>query len=232
LACEIKGLQETTLIDWPGRLCSTIFLPYCNFRCPFCHAKQLVLEPETLETIPVETVLETVVRLEGWLDGVVICGGEPTLHEGLGDLIRALRGAGAAVKLDTNGSQPEALRGLLDEGLLDFVAMDVKAPLDDRYRRATGVNCDLEALRSSIRLIIDSGVDYEFRTTMCPEFVTPGDVVEIAQTLTGAKRLALQQFRPDNCLDPTLEELKPYPPDVLNEAARAAAPHVRKCIVR
>jgi len=230
--CQIKGFQENTLIDWDGKICSTVFLPYCNFRCPFCHARALVLDPDSLNTIPVQTVLDTLNRLRGWLDGVVVCGGEPTVHEGIEGLIRMLRETGMAVKLDTNGSMPGVLERLFVQGLVDYVAMDVKAPLDERYYRACGLRCDLEAVSQSVRLILNGTVQYEFRTTVCPAVLSFEDVVDLARGLEGAKLLALQQFRPHNCLDPAMEKVEPWAEDVLNRAAQAAAGYVEKCIVR
>jgi pyruvate formate lyase activating enzyme len=231
LKCLIKGFLENTLIDWPGKLCSIVFLPGCNFRCPYCHAKHLVHSDPLDESIPVGAVTQKLEELKGWLDGVVVSGGEPTLHDELEGLLEEFRKTGALTKLDTNGSDPEMIGHLVDRGLVDCVAMDVKAPLDDRYLAVTGGRADLACIRRSIKVIMDAGVEYEFRTTMCPAFVRVEDVVEIARSVSGARRLALQQFRPTDCLDESLEKVTPYDREVLERAARLAAEFVAECVV-
>jgi len=181
----IAGYHPTTLLDWPGRLAAIVFLPRCNFRCPFCHAGHLLGDPP--ETIPLEAVLAHLAEREGWLDGVVICGGEPTLWPALGGLCRRFRDAGLAVKLDTNGTRPDVLASLLADGLVDAVAMDVKAPLDARYARAAGVEAvDLDALRRSIALLAASAVEVEFRTTVVPTLLAEAEIRAIGETLAAA----------------------------------------------
>ena len=229
----IKGLLENTLIDWEGKIAAIVFLPRCNLRCHYCHSPHLVVAPSELETIPIEAVLELVNRREGWLDGVVITGGEPLLHGNLRDLIVALRDAGAGIKLDTNGTSPDALAALIDEGLLDYVAMDVKAPLvREKYEEIADVDCDLDALRRSADVLLAGRVDYEFRTTVCPQFTDGDDIVEIARAVAGAKRYVLQPFRPQGCLNASLLDVKPYQVETLREFADRAAEHVQSCVVR
>jgi len=181
----IAGYHSTTLLDWPGRLAAIVFLPRCNFRCPFCHAGHLLADPA--ETVPLEAVLASLAEREGWLDGVVICGGEPTLWPALGDLCRRFRDAGVGVKLDTNGTRPDVLAALVADGLVDAVAMDVKAPLDARYARAAGVETvDLQALRRSIAELAAAPIEVEFRTTVVPALHEEAEIEAIGETLAAA----------------------------------------------
>ena len=228
----IRGFIENTLLDWEGKVAAVVFLPGCNFRCGYCHARHLVEAAPSDEAIPLEAVLDTLERQRGWIDGVVISGGEPTLHPDLLDLIRALRAAGLGIKLDTNGSRPQVLERLLGLGLLDHVAMDVKAPLDDRYSAVAGAPVDLAAIRQSIDLLLGGQTPYEFRTTVCPDKLDAAGIEEIAQALRGARLYYLQTFRPVNCLDRSLEAAKPYNVDEMRELCRRAAPYVRRCAVR
>jgi pyruvate formate lyase activating enzyme len=161
---EIKGFIPNTMLDWEGMLASTIFLPRCNFRCPFCQNPDLVLHPERLETVPLDSVKFYISEREGWVEGVCITGGEPCLHEDLAGLCADIKSLGVGVKLDTNGSIPEVLERLLEEGLLDYVSMDVKAPLEPGpYRLATGLDrADVRAgadLRHSARVPDHRGAD-------------------------------------------------------------------------
>jgi len=228
----IKGLIENTLIDWEGKIASIIFLPGCNFRCPFCHAGPLVTAPNALETIPFSSFKEFLERQRGWIDGIVISGGEPTLHKSLPELCAAFREMNLGVKLDTNGSRPEVLSMLLERGLIDSVAMDMKAPLGEKYLTATGGKCDIEAVKESIALLIDSDIDYEFRMTVCPAFLDREDVIQAARDLRGAKRFVLQQFKPDFCLNESFRSIEPYPRVRLKEFAEEASKYVKMCFVR
>ncbi|MFW6161954.1 MAG: anaerobic ribonucleoside-triphosphate reductase activating protein, partial [Planctomycetota bacterium] len=197
----IKGFLPSTMIDWDGKLAAEVFLPGCNFRCPFCHASGLVLRPQELPTIPFQAVADHLRANDGWFDGVVVSGGEPTLHPGLADFIAALRELAPAVKLDTNGTHPEVVERLIADGLIEAVALDVKAPLDGRYARACGAEADLEAVGATIDLLRASGIEHEFRTTVVPGIHEPRDIVIIAQRLGEGERLVLQQFAPLECLD-------------------------------
>ncbi len=191
---RIASILPTTLIDYPGRVAALIYTPSCNFRCPFCHNPELVL-PEriaALDLIPDERVLSLLDERRGFLDALAITGGEPTLQPDLARFIRRVKGLGYLVKLDTNGSHPEILRELFREGLLDYVAMDVKSP-PERYPEFAGVEVDIALIEESIRLIESRAPDYEFRTTVAPG-VTKGDIRAIARWIKGAKRYVLQRF--------------------------------------
>jgi pyruvate formate lyase activating enzyme len=229
----IKGFLPSSLIEWEGKVAAAVFLPGCNFRCPFCHATDLVLGADKLNTIPFDAVARHLEANRGWIDGVVLSGGEPTLHAGLAHLIEALRTLVPGIKLDSNGASPEALDALVQKGLIDFVSMDVKAPLGEAYQRATGgVGVDCADIQRSIALLRDGGIGHEFRTTVVPGLHTQADVVAIARLLGPGERLVLQQFAPLNCLDPSLNERKPYGRDALRDMARAAAEHVASCHLR
>ncbi len=228
----IRGFIESTLLDWEGRIAAVVFLPGCNFRCGYCHARHLVTPSLSHEAIPLEAVLLNLRRQHGWIDGVVISGGEPTIHADLLDLITVFRAEGVPVKLDTNGSRPDVLARLLDLGVLDYVAMDVKASLDKKYFEVTAAAVDLDAVERSIGLLISSDVPYEFRTTVCPAHLDEQDVVRIAQVIRGARLFYLQPFRPVNCLDPSFDAIRPYNPDRMQAFRAAAAKYVRRCVVR
>jgi len=228
----IRGFLENTLLDWEGKLAAIVFLPGCSFRCPYCHARHLVERSSFDENIPLPAVLASLRAQKGWLDGVVISGGEPTFHPDLVELILLFRAQGLPVKLDTNGARPDVLRDLLERRIINYVAMDIKAPLDERYRELCGPEVNLDALRSSISLIIHGGVPYEFRTTVCPAFTGPSEIRGIGRAVRGAQLLYLQPFRPVNCLDPALHKVKPYNLDEMRELRALAAPYVRRCACR
>ena len=178
----ISGLQKMTLLDYPGKVACTVFLQGCNFRCPFCHNSDL-LGKDGPEEIPVETLLTFLKKRVGLLDAVCITGGEPTLQKDLPDLIRQIKALGYLVKLDTNGSRPGVLKALVEEKLVDYVAMDIKNS-PSRYGETVGLsNIDLTGVTESIRYLLDGHVDYEFRTTVADELHTPRDMEEMGQWL-------------------------------------------------
>lgn len=189
----ILGLQKLTLLDYPGRTACTVFMGGCNFRCPFCHNAPLVIPGREQEPYTEEEVLSYLKKRAGLLDGVCVSGGEPTLQEGLDAFLRQVKALDYQVKLDTNGSRPEALRALLRQGLADYVAMDVKSSPEE-YARACGVPVDLEKVNESIDLLLSGCVDYEFRTTVVAGLHTPQIIEQTARRIAGAKRYFLQAF--------------------------------------
>lgn len=199
---NIAGLEKCSCVDYPGRLAAVVFTAGCNWNCFYCHNRPLLNPQGGASRLAPETVLDWLARRRGFLDAVVISGGEPTLQAGLDEFIRAVRALGFAVKLDTNGTRPAVLRALLEEHLLDFVAMDIKAPLE-KYEAVCGVPVDPRALDESIELLLAGEVDYEFRTTVIPQ-LTADDVRAIAARIRGAKRYVLQQYRrpADGAADP------------------------------
>ncbi|MGQ9645756.1 MAG: anaerobic ribonucleoside-triphosphate reductase activating protein [Thermodesulfobacteriota bacterium] len=218
---EIKGFVETSFVDWPGKLCSVLFLPQCNFRCPYCHNHPLILHPDRYPSIPLEAILERLRTFRGWIDGICITGGEPTLHHDLSVFVRKLKNDGFLVKLDTNGSNPQILENLVKKREIDFVSMDVKAPLDPfSYRRATGIFIDLDLIQRSIDLLKREEVEYEFRMTVVPGFHSEEDIKRVGKELQAGRRFVLQNFNPENPLDPSLRHISPYDPNVLKRIER------------
>ena len=213
---QIKGFLETSFVDWPGKIASVIFLPYCNFRCPYCHNHGIVLNPEKLETISIEYVLNRLNKFKGWIDGVCITGGEPTLHPSLPEFIHKFRVQNFLIKLDTNGTNPHVLRNLISNKLIDYVSMDVKAPLDEiRYSKCAGVPVNLKDIRESISLLKGGTVPYEFRVTVVPSLLKEDDIIELAKQLARADKLTIQNFNPSDTLDTNLKHVKPYNEDEL-----------------
>jgi pyruvate formate lyase activating enzyme len=218
MTTEIKGFLETSFLDWPGKLCSVIFLPDCNFRCPYCHNHPLVFYPERYPAIPLEEIIDRLRSLKDWIDGVCFTGGEPTLHGDLPSLIREIKRYGFAVKLDTNGSNPQMLEDLIEAGEIDFVSMDVKAPLDFlSYRRSTGLPVDLKRILKSIEILKRGKTEYQFRMTFVPELHGEEDVKTLADQLKAGQKLILQNFNPEDPLDPTLKKTIPFDPRLLKE---------------
>jgi pyruvate formate lyase activating enzyme len=202
---RIGGFQKMTLIDYPGKLAATVFTVGCNFRCSFCHNPELVL-PEKfppLNNLEAE-FFQHLSKRKGKLEGVCITGGEPTLQPDLLDFIKKIKQMGFLVKLDSNGSQPEILKKIIAEKLVDFIAMDIKnSPAG--YKRAIGLDFEIKKIRQSVKLIMESGIDYEFRTTVVPGIHSEKDFEKIGQWLSGAKAYYLQEYRERHILDATLK---------------------------
>ena len=212
------GFQKTDLINFPGYVASTVFTRGCNFRCPYCHNPEFVIQGSDQtyfgETYTEEEVLSYLQRRRGMLDGLVVSGGEPTLHRDLMAFIRKVKALGLKVKLDTNGSLPDVLRQLLDEGLLDYVAMDIKAPLEKYH--LVGFT-DTDAIRSSVALLESSGVEHEYRTTCPKTILTPEDFPKMAALIGPSARWYLQTFNPSKTLDPAYNNESSYSEDELNQ---------------
>lgn len=220
---RIAGFLGSGMLDWPGRVTATVFVAGCPLRCPYCHNPELISEARITGSL--DTVLEHLRVRRQWLDGVVITGGEPTLDPALPQLIDQIRAQGLPVKLDTNGTNPDLLKTLLAQKVVDFVALDVKTS-PERYDRVTGMPGVWPLVERSIAAIIASGVDHEFRTTCYPLAVDRGDLVRLASRLKGGKRLVLQQFRAHRTLDAAAVSVKPYSPESLQRAAEACRTHV------
>ncbi len=237
---EIKGFLENSLIEWEGKIASVIFLPGCNFRCPWCHVPDLAFYPENLETVPFRQVEEVIRGQQGWLDGVVISGGEPTVHASLPEFIEQIKDRDVLVKLETNGSHPEMLRELIEDGLIDSVAMDIKNAVESvklkveskKYEKTVGMRIDVGKIRESMDILMKGNIDYEFRTTVVPAFLSEKDIEEIAKSIRGAKKYVLQQFVPENAYEEEMMRLKPYSREKFEEMARRAGAYVEECQVR
>ena len=223
----IKGIQKTSLLDYPGKISSVVFTPGCNFRCPFCHNPDLVENSPDLETIKEKELLEFLEERKKWIDGLVITGGEPCLQNDLPEFVRKVKETGLFVKLDTNGSLPDMLKRLIDNGNLDYIAMDIKAPLNPKaYRNAAGVDVDIEKIKRSIGLILGSGKEHEFRSTVLPRLHAKEDVVEMAKAVGGTKRYYIQQFRPLKTLDPAFTKSRRFNTEELEWMKRECSKYV------
>ena len=205
---SIKGYEKLSLVDYDLKLSTTIFFGGCNFRCPFCHNSSLVINPNSSDDIPFEEILEHLKKRRGVIDAVTFSGGEPTLFKNLKEYIKQVKELGYLIKLDTNGSNPSVLKELLEENLLDYVAMDIKNSFE-KYPLTCGVVVDVNNLKQSINLIMSSDVDYEFRTTLIKEHHNIEDIISISTLLNGAKKMRLQKYIPSvNCIDSTLHAVE------------------------
>ena len=226
---QIIGLQKLTLLDFPGRLACTVFLGGCNLRCPFCHNASLVLPRGDVSGMTADELLAFLQKRRGRLQGVCVTGGEPTLCPDLPDLLRQIHLLGFEVKLDTNGTNPALLRALLNEGLVDYVAMDIKNS-PHRYAETCGGADVLTQVKESAALLMESGVDYEFRTTLAHPLHTPEDMAAIGQWLHGAKRYFLQQFVDSGDLIGT--GLSPLTPEEMAAMREAVLPYIKETTLR
>lgn len=198
----ISGLQKTTLLDYPGHVAATLFLGRCNFRCPFCHNSDL-LDGDSSDPFSEESVLSFLKKRAGILQGVCITGGEPTLHQGLAEFITKIRGLGLKIKLDTNGYRPQVLKRLCSEGLIDYVAMDIKSGRSGYERAAGKKELDLSKIEESVSFLLENTVSYEFRTTAVKGIHTAEDFREIGPWLSGASAYFLQSYKEsENVLSP------------------------------
>ena len=207
---KIGGLQKVSLIDYPGLICATIFLQGCNFKCSYCHNPELVDTRLFQPCIKENEVLDFLNMRGGKLDAVTITGGEPTIQDDLAPFIKKIKKMKFAVKLDTNGSQPQVIKTLLDEKLLDFIAMDIKAPLE-KYKSVVKVPVNSDLIKESIKLILRSKIPYEFRTTIVESQLDEKDILQIAELISGANSYVLQKFVPVKTLDKKLLKEKSYP---------------------
>ncbi len=215
---RIGGFQKLSLLDYPKKLCATIWTVGCNFRCGYCHNANLVLPEkiQKLDEIPEHLIFSYLIKRRSFLDGVVITGGEPTLHNDLPDFLKKIKNLGYLVKLDTNGSNPSLLRVLIQDKLVDYIAMDVKAPIEMRsYTAVCGVNISnlVDVIDESITIISHSSIDYEFRTTLVPTLHSNDDIMEIVRRLEKTKLLIFQKFEPSFTLNTKFEVL-PAPTDL------------------
>lgn len=209
----IHGFLKTTLLDYPGKVACTIFFGGCNFRCPYCHNGDLVLSPGDLPIIPKEEVLSHLKKRQGILDGVCITGGEPTLQPELSSFLTEIKNLGYEIKLDTNGSNPQVLRSLCEDGLIDYVAMDIKHTPSQYAKICNSPGFSMEAIQESVSYLLSDQIPYEFRTTVVRELHSIDDFREIGAWITGAAAYYLQPYREsEQVIHPvfssyTLEEL-------------------------
>ena len=191
---KICGLNKTTLLDYPGCVAATVFAGGCNFRCPFCHNGDLVLHSAKMKEYSEEEVLNFLNKRKNVLEGVCVTGGEPTLYSDLPEFIAKIKAMGYKVKLDTNGSNPKMLKRLVEGKLVDYVAMDIKAPVSE-YNKVCGVQVDTESVQQSVAYLKQGEIPYEFRTTVVKELHTKQDILEIGKWILGAENYYLQSYR-------------------------------------
>lgn len=229
---NIGGFQRSSLIDYPGKISAIIFTQGCNFRCPYCHNPELV-DPELFaEPLKVEDIFAHLNSRRGLLDAVVISGGEPTLQTDIGELLRAIKKMGFFVKLDTNGSNPGVIKSLIAEDLIDYIAMDIKAPFE-RYHDVVKLNIDVTKIKESIEIIMNSPLDYEFRTIVVKNLLSESDIISIAHSIKGARKYVLQNLVLSKMLEPsTAKTVHPYSDRELNEIKDKVKKYVEMCLVR
>jgi pyruvate formate lyase activating enzyme len=215
----IGGFQKFSLSDFPGLISAILFTRGCGFRCPYCHNPELVDPSRFGSEVPLDEIRDFLRSRMGRLQGVVITGGEPTIHADLPELLAEIKGMGYAVKLDTNGTNPGTLRRLLKDRAVDYVAMDIKAPLA-RYAEVVRAPVRDDDLLQSIALILQSGTCHEFRTTFAESVLSAGDVLEIAELVKGCQRYCLQAFRGGKVLEDTLRSSEATSRAQLEEIAR------------
>ena len=228
----IHAITETSFLDWDGQVVTVLYTAKCNFKCPFCHNWQLMEDPEKHPEMKWDDIKTFLRKHDDFLDGVCITGGEPTMESGLEAMMQEIKDMGLKVKLDTNGTRPDIIKKLAKKGLIDYIAMDFKMPLDDRYSKPAGVKPDIEKISESVKFIMGSDIGHEFRTTIVPTIHNKEDIIQIAKFLGKNEKYALQQFNPVNTWDIELRDVKPYTQEEFMEIADACQDLVGKLIIR
>jgi anaerobic ribonucleoside-triphosphate reductase activating protein len=227
---QIYGFNKLTLLDYPGHLAALIFLGSCNMRCPFCQNASLVINPTAQPVIPEEEVIALLEKRKNILEGVCISGGEPTLYPDLPDFIQRIKSYGYQVKLDTNGLNPTMIKSLLEDKLVDYIAMDIKNS-KEKYAITSGVpNIDISKIEESISLLLSSSIDYEFRTTIIKEFHAEEDILSIGEWIKGAKAYYLQTYKDSG--DIILPGLSSHSKETLTTFVTLLAPYVQHVSLR
>ncbi len=227
---KIAGIQKTTLLDYPTKVAAIVFTQGCNFRCGYCHNPDLLEQNKNTDFLP-ENFISFLKTRQGKLDGVVITGGEPTLQSGLYDFIKQIKQLDFAVKLDTNGTNPKILKKLLSENLVDYIAMDIKAPFE-KYSEITGINVNTNNIKTSIDLIIKSLTEYEFRTTVLKSQLSFEDFDKIGQTIKGANLYYLQKFVPNKIYNEKLNSDTTYNNDELQTICNHMKQYIKEVTYR
>jgi len=236
LNIDIKQTIETSLIDWEGKIVTTLYVPLCNFRCPYCYNSELILHPKSFPTISQKEIDSLLLKRKDFIDGICMSGGEPTLYPDLPEYFKGIKDKGFLIKLDTNGTNPKLLKNLLNFNLIDYIAMDIKSSLDfDNYSKAAGIKDKImiEKVKDSIKLIMNSEIDYEFRTTVVPLLHSEETIIGIARYIAGARKYVLQNFSPlEKTLNPSFQKMKPYSDEKIQELSEKVKKYVPNCYWR
>jgi len=227
----IKGFQGTSLLDFPGRIASLVFWGGCNLTCPFCHNQALVLEPENYPDLNPADLLADLAMRTPFIDGIVVSGGEPTLHSGLLPFLVEVKALGLVVKLDTNGLAPQRIAELIDRHLIDYLAIDLKT-IPARYSELHAGAVSVDKLVETLRLCADAAIELEYRTTCVPGWVDEDVIVELGELIDGVPLWALQQYHPEHALCEQARELVPYSDEQVRSFAEIAGRYAQRVIVR
>ncbi len=227
----IKGLQKLSLIEYPGKLSAVIWTGGCNFRCPFCYNTDIVLNYKKMPTISEKEIIDFMTTRKGLLDGLSITGGEPTLQKDLSEFAKKIKDMEFLFMIETNGSNPKMIKELIDRKLVDYIAMDIKSPLE-KYEKVAGIRVNKKNIQKSIDIIRNSDIDYEFRTTVIPIFFKKEDALAIGRWLKGSEHYYLQQFMPEKTIDKAFKRVKPYSPEKLKKFAELMKPFFKSVSVR
>jgi pyruvate formate lyase activating enzyme len=228
---RIAGLQKMTLMDYPGKVAAAVFLGGCNFRCGFCHNPEIVEMKPGQETISEQEFFDFLKSRQGLLEGVCVSGGEPLIYQDLPEFLRQIRSLGFSIKLDTNGLESAKLKAIIERGLIDYIAMDIKGSADN-YSQIANKDIIFSNIEKSIKLILDGNIDYEFRTTVMPRFHNEDEIEKMAQMIKGAKKYYLQNFRNQKTLDPLFRDDNCFTEVQLQALRQIAAKYVALCEIR
>jgi pyruvate formate lyase activating enzyme len=231
MSIRIAGLQKMTLMDYPGKVAASVFLAGCNFHCGFCHNPEIVEMSPDQAVISEQEFFDFLKLRQGLLDGVCVSGGEPLIYSELPEFLKKIKELGYAVKLDTNGLNYAGLKRILEQQLVDYIAMDIKSSLEN-YPKVTNKKSDFSNILKSIQAIMASGFDYEFRTTVMPRFHNEAEIEKIAQMIKGAKKYYLQNFRNQKTLDPSFGEDNCFTETQLQALRNLANNFVEICEIR
>ncbi|MEM7816442.1 MAG: anaerobic ribonucleoside-triphosphate reductase activating protein [Candidatus Aenigmatarchaeota archaeon] len=229
---RIGGIQRTSLIDYPEKISAIIFTQGCNFRCRYCYNSKLVLPELFEEPIDEKDILSFLDKRKGKIDGVVISGGEPTIHKDLPFFVKKIKEMGFLVKIDTNGTNAKMIEELINKNLVDYIAMDIKAPIE-KYEKITQVSADKNNILKTIEILINSSIEYEFRTTYVKSLLSFDDFIKIGEIIKNAKLYAIQAFLPTKTLiDKSLQNEERPNIEEMNKIAEIMRRYVKKCITR
>lgn len=226
---KIGGFEKSTLIDYPDKIACMIYTIGCNFHCPYCHNPELV--NETAEEISLDSIMRFLRKRTKLLDGVVITGGEPTMHEDLPKVMYRIKKMGYLIKLDTNGTRPATIRNLIDRKLVDYIAMDIKSPLE-KYSNTVARPVFSDTIKQSIKILMSSPIEYEFRTTVVKSLLSPEDMENIGKEIKGAKRYYLQKYNDRKILNPQFKNKVTYTDEEFKKFKKKLLKYVKICEIR